>query len=215
MANVYLTIYRFNGVAKTPDGTQLDEISVIPDNQDAIIDFIASDGYYITDLDCRIGGNVVGSYTITPELKKLRLTIPAVQINGNITIQASANVTAIEECILNPNSKRVTDHTKILLPLSIPKKDKVVYFTENNPTDISNIVTAESPDLVEYNETLYYKKKSSLGIYSYEEVSSEVSSEQTSNKVTSISSSSTDIQYPSAKCVYDLVGNITSLMEVL
>ena len=30
----------------------------------------------------------------------------------------------------------------------------------------------------------------------------------TSNLVTSISSSSTDTQYPSAKCVYDIVGNI-------
>ena len=37
--------------------------------------------------------------------------------------------------------------------------------------------------------------------------------ENTSNKVTSISSSSTDTQYPSAKCVYDLVGNIESLLQ--
>ena len=39
--------------------------------------------------------------------------------------------------------------------------------------------------------------------------------EDKSNKVTSLSSSSTDTQYPSAKCVYDIVGNIVSLMEVL
>lgn len=32
------------------------------------------------------------------------------------------------------------------------------------------------------------------------------------NKVTSLSSSSTDTQYPSAKCVYDLVGNIETLL---
>lgn len=36
--------------------------------------------------------------------------------------------------------------------------------------------------------------------------------EITSNKVTSISSSSTDAQYPSAKCVYDIVGNIETLL---
>lgn len=36
--------------------------------------------------------------------------------------------------------------------------------------------------------------------------------ENTSNKVTSISSSSTNAQYPSAKCVYDLVGNIETLL---
>lgn len=34
----------------------------------------------------------------------------------------------------------------------------------------------------------------------------------TGNKVTSLSSSSTDAQYPSAKCVYDLVGNIEALL---
>ena len=35
----------------------------------------------------------------------------------------------------------------------------------------------------------------------------------TSNLVTSISSSSTDTQYPSAKCVYDIVGDIETLLQ--
>lgn len=39
--------------------------------------------------------------------------------------------------------------------------------------------------------------------------------ENTSNKVTSISSASTDTQYPSAKCMYDIVGNIESLLEAM
>lgn len=39
--------------------------------------------------------------------------------------------------------------------------------------------------------------------------------EDKSNKVTSISSSSTDTQYPSAKCVYDIVGDIESILEEL
>lgn len=36
--------------------------------------------------------------------------------------------------------------------------------------------------------------------------------ENSSNKVTTISSSSTNTQYPSAKCVYDIIGNIESLL---
>lgn len=36
--------------------------------------------------------------------------------------------------------------------------------------------------------------------------------ESTSNKVTSISSGSTDVEYPSAKCVYDLVGDIETIL---
>lgn len=39
--------------------------------------------------------------------------------------------------------------------------------------------------------------------------------ENTSNKVTSLSSASTDTQYPSAKCVYDLVGDIESLLAAI
>ena len=39
--------------------------------------------------------------------------------------------------------------------------------------------------------------------------------EDKSNKVTSISSSSTDTQYPSAKCVYDIVGDIETLLTTL
>lgn len=37
----------------------------------------------------------------------------------------------------------------------------------------------------------------------------------TSNLVTSLSASSTDAQYPSAKCVYDLVGNVETLLSSL
>lgn len=35
------------------------------------------------------------------------------------------------------------------------------------------------------------------------------------NKVTSVSSSSTDTQYPSAKCVYDIIGDVSSLLTTL
>ena len=37
--------------------------------------------------------------------------------------------------------------------------------------------------------------------------------EVTTNKVTSLSSSSTDTQYPSAKCVYDLIGDINTMLD--
>ena len=39
--------------------------------------------------------------------------------------------------------------------------------------------------------------------------------EDTTNKVTSLSSSSTDTQYPSAKCVYDLIGDIETLLAAI
>lgn len=39
--------------------------------------------------------------------------------------------------------------------------------------------------------------------------------ENVSNKTTSISSASTDTQYPSAKCVYDIIGDIETLLEAI
>jgi len=39
--------------------------------------------------------------------------------------------------------------------------------------------------------------------------------ESTSNKVTSLSAQSTDTQYPSAKCVYDLIGDVETLINAL
>ena len=39
--------------------------------------------------------------------------------------------------------------------------------------------------------------------------------ENTENKVTTLSASSTDTEYPSAKCVYDIVGDVESLLEAL
>lgn len=39
--------------------------------------------------------------------------------------------------------------------------------------------------------------------------------ERSTNKVTSLSSSSTDTQYPSAKCVYDLIGDLETILNTL
>ena len=39
--------------------------------------------------------------------------------------------------------------------------------------------------------------------------------ERVTNKVTSLSSSSTNTQYPSAKCVYDLLGDVETLINAL
>ena len=40
-----------------------------------------------------------------------------------------------------------------------------------------------------------------------------IEAERVSNKVTSISSYSTNNQYPSAKCMYDIIGDIETLLQ--
>ena len=39
--------------------------------------------------------------------------------------------------------------------------------------------------------------------------------ENSNNKVITLTNESTDTQYPSAKCVYDLVGNVETLLTIL
>ena len=55
-------------------------------------------------------------------------------------------------------------------------------------------------------------EKADSALQSHQDISGK---ENSSNKVTSLSSSSTDTEYPSAKCVYDLVGNIETILATL
>ena len=79
---------------------------------------------------------------------------------------------------------------------------KQALITNNNKlsaslvSGLSNVATSGS-----YNDL---SNKPNLSVY-----------QTTANLITSISSSSTDTQYPSAKCVYDLVGNLETILTTL
>ena len=77
--------------------------------------------------------------------------------------------------------------------------------TEKIPVSDTNYVT---PDQIAVRKRVFLEDESNMPespdantLYLIEEAP--VTYEQTSNKVTSLSSNSTDTQYPSAKCVYD------------
>lgn len=53
------------------------------------------------------------------------------------------------------------------------------------------------------------------GTYQWSAVPTPANMEVTTNKVTSLSASSTDTQYPSAKCVYDLIGDVETILATL
>ena len=66
----------------------------------------------------------------------------------------------------------------------------------------------------DYNPTL--PSGITNGLYIYEVQSATQHYIQTSdNLVTSLSSASTDTQYPSAKCVYDIIGDVETLINAL
>lgn len=101
-------------------------------------------------------------------------------------------------------------------------------YTETDPTVPSYVKNITQANITSWNNKGTYSKPStgipstdlssavqtSLGkadtaIQSHQDITGK---EDKTNKVTSISASSTDTQYPSAKCVYDIVGNIETLL---
>ena len=73
-------------------------------------------------------------------------------------------------------------------------------------SDVTSIGTALQPNdnITELTNNAGYITSSALSDY-----------QTTSNLVTSVSSLSTDTQYPSAKCVYDLVGDIETALQTI
>ena len=75
-------------------------------------------------------------------------------------------------------------------------KDVINLTNYTKTTDLSSVATSGS-----YNDL---SNKPDLSVY-----------QLISNLTTTISSSSTDTQYPSAKCVYDIVGDINSALDTI
>ena len=87
--------------------------------------------------------------------------------------------------------------------------ERVIKIEESGGSGGDGYITSVSNDFNVVN------KKLSLSNDVTTKLSKVDDKEDTSNKVTTLSSSSTDTQYPSAKCVYDLVGNVESLLASL
>lgn len=81
--------------------------------------------------------------------------------------------------------------------------------------DLSNYVTNNSLTSTLLNYVTNSSLSTTLSDYvTSSSLSSTLASyELISNKVTSLSASSTDTEYPSAKCVYDIIGNVETLLS--
>ena len=144
--------------------------------------------------------------------------------NGDITIGSGGTFTQVQadwnqddETAVDfiKNKPTISDNYEYLSYLDSEKEDK-----SNKVTSISNNSTndeypsakllydqlALKQDKIDANHKLPANLVEGLDISGKEDKS---------NKVTSISASSTDTQYPSAKCVYDIVGDIESLLAAL
>ena len=114
------------------------------------------------------------------------------------SIESGAQVNKLESVKVNGSTQTITNKS---VDISVPTKTSDL---QNN----SGFITKDVNDL-----TNYYKKTET---YTQAETNTLLNAkENTSNKVTSLSSSSTDTQYPSAKCVYDLIGDIGEALDLI
>ena len=75
-------------------------------------------------------------------------------------------------------------------------------------TDLTTLLAAKQDTLQSGTNIKTINNQSILG-------AGNLDVEVPANKVTSISAQSTDTEYPSAKCVYDIVGNIETLLAAI
>lgn len=124
------------------------------------------------------------------------------EINGNIVINTDHNILENRGLPNQHPTSAITGLDNILR--NIPTYEEKQNW--NNKAEINDIPTNVS----ELNNDSKYQTETEVANSIEEHLSGK---ENISNKVTTISSSSTDEQYPSAKCVYNLVGNINTVLE--
>lgn len=168
--------------------------------------------------------------------KKASCTLYAAQANSYLHVLIGSNNTYAGALTLNVNLEGakpiyINGAASSATNYTLPKGTYIVFYDGTNyyfRTD--GKIQAPNGTLVQTNSTAGLLKNdgtvdtTSYGTYSKPSggiPASDIASgvipnvsgkEDTSNKVTSLSSSSTDTQYPSAKCVWDLVGDIETIL---
>lgn len=128
-------------------------------------------------------------------------TVNGKALSNNITLAAS-DVGALPDSTVIPTVYNGT--------LTIQKNGaNVQTFTANQSTNVTANITVPTDTNDLTNGAGYITGVTSSDVTT----ALGFTPENVANKVTSISSSSTDTEYPSAKCVYDIVGDIETLLS--
>lgn len=168
--------------------------------------------------------------------KKANCTLYAAQANSYLHVLIGSNNISASALTLNVNSEGakpiyINGTASSATNYTLPKGTYIVFYdgtnyyfrTDGKIQGLSGtlVCTSSTSGLVKNDGTI---DTTSYGTYSKpaggipaSDIASGVipdvsGKENTSNKVTSLSSSSTDTEYPSAKCVYDLVGDIETIL---
>ena len=88
--------------------------------------------------------------------------------------------------------------------------------TDINIEDVSHEISIQTPEgfNLEFNGQIVEMNANLSNYYTKGQTDQLLNGKQnTANLVTSLSSASTDVQYPSAKCVYDIIGDVETLLS--
>lgn len=126
-----------------------------------------------------------------------------------LTLQSGSTVEFSVADLVSGLQSEITSSNKLSADLVDDTSTTHKFTTSANLTKLSGIETGAEVNIIE-GITL---NGSSLTPSS--KVVALTNIERSTNKVTSLSSSSTDTQYPSAKCVYDLIGDIATALDTI
>lgn len=117
-------------------------------------------------------------------------------------------------------AKKYTDEAIAGLGKGIVYKGAVSYYNDlpNNASigDCYSVLYKGSTGSVSSGLEYVWGKINNASSASWIQLGADISDfEDTNNKVTSLNNNSTDTQYPSAKCVYDLIGDIPSVLDAI
>ena len=150
-------------------------------------------------------------------------------LSGNVTLHKVAKTGTYSDLIGTPTIPTIStdvisdgiDDTKTVSPKAVKIfVEGKGYLTSETEPDFNGSAAASitSANIIAWNgkqDALVFNtayNASSNKVATTSDIPDVSGKEDTSNKVTSLSSSSTDTQYPSAKCVYDLVGDIETIL---
>lgn len=119
-------------------------------------------------------------------------------VNGNVTIAIPTVPT---------NVSAFTNDSGYITEITSSDVTTALGYTPYNSTNPNGYITSSALN--------GYATQAWVGQQGYLTSSSISNMQTTGNLVTSISSSSTDSQYPSAKCMYDIIGDIETLLQAV
>lgn len=138
---------------------------------------------------------------------------PVTSVNGNtgdVTI-STGDANVIESITFNGTTATITGKTAAITA-TIPTVPTNVSDFTNDAGYTTNTGTITGINMNGASKGTSGVVDLGTVITSHQDISGK---EDTTNKVTSLSSSSTDTEYPSAKCVWDLVGDIETLLAAI